>query len=345
MDWSNPEWVLRESSSLEKRFGELEKAGEEQEVPLSLLPGWTSWAEENCTFESELRRVLGEKGRVSFSTLNYDGGAAVFLAWRRSREQMDIPVKERGRIGELVRDELARLCAKDVEYEFKDWEQEQSLVAGDRIRSWFHGDGPAHESVVLKPGRCGWCYFQDVVETGGLIRKRGRGEGLVKAVCCGECIMSGRVERALWDDERLRDAEVRRQYPSAPPGYRRRRRFRRGPDVVVGDVSWFVDVGELDTLTGNEQEGWRPALAVVVRMELEVMARKVSGRKAEEDECIVREVWRSDGEECREFSVKAFELAMFSSWRVPWKDEKERRSLQRMEELERDLAYMQLFCK
>ena len=342
MDWSDREWVLKQLSSLENRFGELETAGEEEELPLSLLPGWTSWAEANCTFELEMRRVLGECRQSFLWTEAGDFDGTVYLAWCRSRERLDIPVKEGARIGELVRKELARLCAKEFEYEFKDWEQEESLVAGDRIRSWFHGDGPEQVSVVLKPGWCGWCYFQDVVETGGLIRNRGRGVGLVSTVCCGECIMSRRVERAVWVDERLRDAELRRQYPPVPSGYRRRRHFRRGPDVVVGDRSWFVDVGELDTMTGNDQEEWRPELPAVVRMELEVMARMVSGGKAEDDECIVREVWRSDGEECREFGVKVYELAMFSPWRLPWKDEKERASLQSMEVLERRLAYMKL---
>ena len=75
------------------------------------------------------------------------------------------------------------------------------------------------------------------------------------------------------------------------------------------------------------------------------MARKVSGRKGKKDECIVREIWRSDGAKCREFSVTAHEVHMFSPWRAPWKDERERRSFQRMEELERQFAYMTLFSQ
>ncbi len=343
MDWSDPEWLLRESRSLEQRFGELEKAAEEQQVPLSLVAEWTSWAEDNCRFDREVRRVLCETDTVSFWAHALVDDNSVFLAWRRSRERVGIPEEEAGKIGELVRGELARLCDQRVRFEFRKLEFGEPLLAGDRIRTSYVGDGPPSESVVEQPGRCGWCYRGDLVHSSSLIRKRGRGEGPVKTSLCGECILKPHVEVALWSDEKLRNAEVQRQYPPVPPGYRRRRRFRRGPDVVVGDRSWFVDVGELDIVTRNEEEGWRPELPVVVRMELEVMARKVSGRKAEEDECVVREVWRSDGAECRELSVKANEVAMFSPWRVPWKDEKERRSLQRMEELEREMAYMKLF--
>ncbi len=345
MERLNFDWVLSESRSLEQRFEELEKAGEEQELPLSLVVGWALWVKDNCFFELEVRRALGEKGKSMFFSRTIDVDEAVFLAWRRSRERLDIANKDSGRIGELVRDELARLCVRECEFEFTKWDGTGTLLAGDRVRSWFVGEGSPFENVVLKAGRCGGCYPEDLVEAGSLVRERGRRGSRVKTTFCGECIMSPRMERALWGDERLRNAELRRQYPSVPPTYRRRRRFRRGPDVVVGDRSWFVEVGELDVLTGNENEGWRPELPVVVRMELEVMARAVSWMAGEQDECIVREIWRSDGKDCAEFSVKAYELVKFSPWRVPWKDEKERRSLQRMEELERNLAYMRSYGK
>lgn len=347
MDWSNPQSVLSEWKSLQNRFGELEKAGEQEKLPLSLLPEWATWAEENCRFEAEVRRELSVEDGASFWRKNYEIDKYVFRAWQKSRARLRIPEEEAGAIGELVRDELARLCVEEVQCEFVKFEVGEAVVAGDRLRTRIYGGVPPSECVVLKPGRCGWCYPEDAVESGSLIRTRTgkRTEAPFSHFLCGTCVGDWRVERALWGDERLRDAEVRRQYPPPPRGYRRRRHFRRGPDVVVGDRSWFVDVGELDTVTGNDEEDWRPELPVVVRMELEVMARKVSGEQGKKDECIVREVWRSDGAECREFGVRAFELAMFSPWRVPWKDEKERRSLQHMEELEREFAYMTLFSK
>lgn len=342
MEWSNGDCVLKEATLLEKRFEQLRQTGEREGMPLSLLPDWAQWAEDNGRFELELRQVFGGKEKVWHWSEDLQVEGKVVLAWRRSRERAHIPAKEEGRIGLLVREELTRLCQKGAKCEFKAWDSSDVLLAGDRLRTALMGEDELTEAVVIKPGRCGWRYAEDVVLLSDLRGSRSPGKWKELSRYCGTCVGSWEIERAVWSDERLRDAEARRQYPSVPPGFRKRRHFKHGPDVVVGDRSWFVDVGELDLDGENEEEEWKAELPRVVRMELEVIERRVRARRAQEDDCCLRELWRSDGGECQEFSVKAYEVAAFLPWREAWKDEGERRSLQRMEKLERELACMRV---
>ena len=82
-------------------------------------------------------------------------------------------------------------------------------------------------------------------------------------------------------------------------------------------------------------ESLRANRPTVVRIELEVV--QITAAKTEaEDRCTLRELWRSDGEPCREFSLSLDELTAFARWRTFWDSEDERRSKAHAQKMELD---------
>ena len=134
-----------------------------------------------------------------------------------------VPELEDGRIAEMVGAELARLRDPGAAHAFdRPWWGAEPLLAGDRIRLQLSDDGPPREAVVRRPGWTGGCSRHDMVELEWVAEGRGREPGEPVERISG-LRLAGRVHRAAWSDERLREVERAR---ASSPRHRRRSRSR-----------------------------------------------------------------------------------------------------------------------
>ena len=146
--------------------------------------------------------------------------------------------------------------------------------------------------------------------------------------------LAGCVHRAAWSDERLREVERARQFPAPPAAFP----FPSARDIVEGDVLCRTEVAGPDPATPESSRLGRPA---VVRIELEVVERTAAKTEAE-DHCKLREIWRSDGEPCRELSLSLDMLAAFAPWRAFPDSEEERWSRAQARKMELDEKRIEL---
>ena len=73
--------------------------------------------------------------------------------------------------------------------------------------------------------------------------------------------LAGRVHRAEWSDERLREVERARQFPAPPAAFP----FSSAKGVTKGDVLYRTEVAALDPAAPESPRPGRPA---VVRIEM-----------------------------------------------------------------------------
>ena len=228
----------------------------------------------------------------------------------------------------MVGAELAQLRDPGASHAFtRLWVMQEPLLAGERITLRLSDDGPQREAVVLQPGRTGGCTRNDVVELEWVAAATGRTpEEPVTRMSA--LTLAGCVHRAEWSDERLRQAELERQWPEPPASYP----LDCSRDFTRGDRLWCSEVGGSETAASESSRLGRPA---VVQIELEVL--DITAEKTEaEDHCTLRELWRSDDEPCQEFSLLLDQLTAFARWRAFCGNEDERWSKTQAQEKELD---------
>ena len=103
----------------------------------------------------------------------------------------------------------------------------------------------------------------------------------------------------------------------------------------MGDRLWCIEVGAPETSAWPHVRRPHAFLPSVVQIELEVVQRTAEETEAE-DRCTLRELWRSDDEPCREFSLSLSELAAFARARAFWDSEDERWSKARAQKEDLD---------
>ena len=328
-EWQELEHLSREAKELDEGCRQLEERAAREDVPLSLLPQWPAWQERSRRFEEDVRWALYDDDTRKRWQGRPDMLERIEQGLRNSRERQVVHELEAGRIADMVRAELARLRDPGVEHAFDHrWGGGEPLLAGDRIRLQLSDDGPQREAVVRRPGWTGGCTPHEVVELQWVATATGRMPEEPMARMSGLSLFSRDVDRAEWSDERLREVERARQFPASPAAFP----FPSEKDIAVGDVLYRTEVTGPDL---SAPEGLRASRPRVVRIELEVVERTAAKTEVE-DHCELRELWRSDGEPCREFSLSFGELAAFARWRAFWNSEDERWSRANAQKMELD---------
>ena len=334
IEWREIEHLFREAEELNTRYLQLEERAAREGVPRSLLPEWPALQERSRRFEEDARWVLRDDRIQDYRQLRPDTFQGIEEGLRLARERRIIPELEDGRIAAMVGAELARLRDPGVAHAFdRRWRAAEPLLAGDRIRLQLTKDGPLLEAVVRRPGWTGGCSRHDMVELEWVSVPRGREPDKAVEQMSG-LKLAVRTHRAEWSDERLREVERARQFPAPPAAFP----FWNKKDVTKGDVLYRTEVAGPDPAAPESPRPGRPA---VVRIEMEVVDRTAEKTEGE-DLCTLRELRRSDGEPCREFSLSLDRLAAFASWRAFWDSEDERWSRKRARKMELDERRIEL---
>ena len=327
IEWMTFQNLFREASEVDEQYRRLEERATREDVPRSLLSEWPAWQERNLQFEKDVQWALDEDTRKRWQ-VRPDILERIEQDLRHSSERKTIPELEEDRIAGMVGAELARLRDPGVSHAFtRRWRAQEPLLAGERITLGLSDDGPQREAVVLQPGRTGGCTRNDVVELEWVAAATGRTpEEPVTRMSA--LTLAGCVHRAEWSDERLRQAELERQWPEPPASYP----LDCSRDFTRGDRLWCSEVGGSETAASESSRLGRPA---VVQIELEVL--DITAEKTEaEDHCTLRELWRSDYEPCQEFSLLLDQLTAFARWRAFCGNEDERWSKTQAQEKELD---------
>ena len=313
---------VRELAVLDRGHRALEEKVGRDDLPITLLDEWPRWQEKAAAwhdgaqelldldrFARHLRCLPAVEERVE------TGFAAVAM-------RLAAPALDRDRIAGLVRDETARLRARPPGGAFAiAWHGQTQLVAGDRLRHRLADDGSVQELVVVWPGNSGGRNSGDTLLVEHVGRERnadGSWTGRVEHVECKD-LMRGKVHRATWRDERLRDAAASRER-SAPSGLHRIACHR---NVVAGDrLRWTMMPDPSSGIPGRGDID--PGVAVEPQTLEGVLLRIIAGKTSAEDLCVV-EVRRVDGREnVHEVEMERRQLLGRGCYRAPWDDENER---------------------
>ena len=319
--------LFREANALDELYRELEERATREDVPRSLLSEWPAWQERSLRFEEDVQWVLDEDTRKRWQG-RPDILERIEQDLRHSSERKTIPELEEDRIARMVGAELARLRDPGASHAFtKRWGGQEPLLVGERITLRLSDDGPQREAVVLQPGRTGGCARNDMVELEWVAAAMGRTPEEPVARMSGLRLAGYDVHRAEWSDERLRQAELERQWPGPPASYP----LDCSRDLTRGDRLWCSEVGGSETAASENSRLGRPT---VVQIELEVLDI-TAGKTEAEDHCTLRELWRSDHEPCQKFSLLLDQLTAFARWRA-FRDEDERWSRKHAQDTELD---------
>ena len=194
------------------------------------------------------------------------------------------------------------------------WRAQEPLLAGERITLGLSDDGPQREAVVLQPGRTGGCARNDVVELEWVAAATGRTpEEPVTRMSA--LTLAGCVHRAEWSDERLRQAELERQWPEPPASY---------PLDCHGISPGATGCGAARSADRKGRRRRARAWGPDGRADRAGGARYNGGEDEAEDHCTLRELWRSDYEPCQEFSLLARPTHRVARWRAFCGNEDER---------------------
>ena len=326
-EWMTFQDLFREANEVDEQYRRLEERATREDVPRSLLSEWPTWQERNLQFEKDVQWTLDEDTRKRWQ-VRPDILERIEQDLRHSSERKTIPELEEDRIARMVGAELARLRDPGASHAFtRRWRAQEPLLAGERITLGLSDDGPQREAVVLQPGRTGGCTRNDVVELEWVAAATGRTpEEPVTRMSA--LTLAGCVHRAEWSDERLRQAELERQWPEPPASYP----LDCSRDFTRGDRLWCSEVGGSETAASESSRLGRPT---VVQIELEVLDI-TAGKTEAEDHCTLRELWRSDDGPCQEFSLLLDQLTAFARWRAFCGNEDERWSKTQAQEKELD---------
>ena len=329
IEWREIEHLFREAAELNSQYLQVEERAAREGVPRSLLAEWPVLQERSHRFEEDARWVMMGDRIQEYRQLRPDTFRDIEEALQLARERRSVPELEEGWIAGMVSAELARLRDPGAEHAFyRPWWSAEPLLAGDRIRLQLWDDGPQLEAVVRQPGWTGGCTRHDMVELEWVAAPQGRKPDESVVQLTGLRLAGRGVHRAEWSDERLREVERARQFPAPPAAFP----FSSAKDITKGDVLYRSEVAGPDPAAPESPRLGRPA---VVRIEMEVVDRTAATTE-EEDHCTLRELWRSDGEPCREFSLSLDLLAAFASGRAFWDSEDERWSRAHARKMELD---------
>ena len=317
IEWREIESLFREAEALDTRYRQLVERAAREDVPRSMLTEWQALQERSHRFEKAAHWALMDDRIQDYRQRRPDTFQGIEEGLRLARERRDIPDLEDARIAAMVGAELARLRDPGVEHAFtRSWAAQEPLLAGDRIRLQLTDDGPQPEAVVRQPGWTGGRTRHDMVELEWVSVPQGGKSEQLDARMSGPKL-AGRVHRAEWSDERLREVERARQFPAPPAKFP----FASAKGVTRGDVLCRIEVAALDPAAPESSRPGRPA---VVRIEMEVV--EITAAKTEgEDQCRLRERWRSDDEPCREFSLLLGHLSAFARARAFWNSSEDER--------------------
>ena len=329
IEWREIEHLFREAAELNSQYLQLEERAAREGVPRSLLAEWPVLQERSHRFEEDARWVMMGDRVQEYRQLRPDTFRNIEEALQLARERRSVPELEEGWIAGMVSAELARLRDPGAEHAFdRPWWSAEPLLAGDRIRLRLTDDGPQLEAVVRRPGWTGGCTRHDMVELEWVAAPQGRKPDESVAQLTGLRLAGCGVHRAEWSDERLREVERARQFPAPPAAFP----FSSAKDITKGDVLYRSEVAGPDPAAPESPRLGRPA---VVRIEMEVVDRTAATTE-EEDRCTLRELWRSDNEPFREFSLSLDLLAEFARGRAFWDSEDERWSRAHARKMELD---------
>ena len=335
IEWREIESLFREAEALDTRYRQLEERAAREDVPLSMLAEWQALQERSHRFEKAAHWALMDDRIQDYRQIRPDTFQGIEEGLRLARERKGIPDLEDGRIAAMVGAEMARLRDPGVEHAFtRSWAAQEPLLAGDRIRLQLTDDGPQPEAVVRQPGWTGGRTRHDMVELEWVAVPQGGKHEEPDTRMSGPKL-AGRVHRAEWSDERLREVERARQFPAPLAKFP----FASAKGVTRGDVLCRTEVAALDPAAAESSRLGRPA---VVRIEMEVV--EITAAKTEgEDQCRLRERRRSDDEPCREFSLLLGHLSAFARARAFWdSSEDERWSKAHAQKMELDERRVEL---
>ena len=329
IEWREIEHLFREAAELNSQYLQLEERAAREGVPRSLLAEWPVLQERSHRFEEDARWVMMGDRIQEYRQLRPDTFRNIEEALQLARERRSVPELEEGWIAGMVSAELARLRDPGAEHAFdRPWWSAEPLLAGDRIRLQLWDDGPQFEAVVRHPGWTGGCTRHDMVELEWVAAPQGRKPDESVAQLTGLRLAGCGVHRSEWSDERLREVERARQFPAPPAAFP----FSSAKDITKGDVLYRSEVAGPDPAVPGSPRLGRPA---VVQIEMEVVDRTAATTEGE-DHCTLRELWRSDGEPCQEFSLSLDLLAEFARGRAFWDSEDERWSRAHARKMELD---------
>ena len=327
-EWMTFQDLLREANAVDEQYRRLEERATRETLPLSLLAEWPAWQERNLQFEEDIQWARDEDTRKRWQG-RPDILERIEQELRHASERRAIPGLEEDRIARMVGAELARLRDPGASHAFtRRWVGQEPLLAGERITLRLSDDGPQREAVVLQPGRTGGRARNDVVELEWVAAATGRTPKEPVTRMSALTLAGCEVFRAEWSDERLRQAELERQRPGPPASYP----LDCSRDLTRGDRLWCSEVGGSERAASESARQGRPT---VVQIKLEVLDRRAGKTKAEDD-CTLLELWRSDDELCREFSLLLDQLTAFTRWRAFCGDEDERWSRTKAQDMELD---------
>ena len=327
-EWMTFQDLLREANAVDEQYRRLEERATRETLPLSLLAEWPAWQERNLRFEEDIQWARDEDTRKRWQG-RPDILERIEQELRHASERRAIPGLEEDRIARMVGAELARLRDPGASHAFtRRWVGQEPLLAGERITLRLSDDGPQREAVVLQPGRTGGRARNEVVELEWVAAATGRTPKEPVTRMSALTLAGCEVFRAEWSDERLRQAELERQRPGPPASYP----LDCSRDLTRGDRLWCSEVGGSERAASESARQGRPT---VVQIKLEVLDRRAGKTKAEDD-CTLLELWRSDDELCREFSLLLDQLTAFTRWRAFCGDEDERWSRTKAQDMELD---------
>ena len=317
IEWREIESLFREAEALDTRYRQLEERAAREDVPRSMLTEWQALQERSHRFEKAAHWALIDDRIQDYRQIRPDTFQGIEEGLRLARERRRIPDLEDGRIAEMVGAELARLRDPGAGHAFtRSWAAQEPLLAGDRIRLQLTDDGPQPEAVVRQPGWTGGRTRHDMVELEWVAVPQGGKHEEPDTRMSGPKL-AGRVHRAEWSDERLREVERARQFPAPPAKFP----FASAKGVTRGDVLCRTEVAALDPAAPESSRLGRPAVVRIGMEVVEITAAKTEG----EDQCRLRERWRSDDEPCREFSLLLGHLSAFARARAFWNSSEDER--------------------
>ena len=298
---------------------------------MTVLRGWPYCRNESLHFEEDAPWALDDEDLEKHWRSRPEVHERIREGLLHARERRHLPEMEEERIEAMVQDEMARLRDPHARHEYSHefWKPPQILVAGDRLRLQPDPEEPAKEAIVRRTGWSGGQNRNDMLELEWLEAGPERANAPRTEWIPVRRLEGCSVHRALWSDERLREAELERQKSRSSEAFP----MECAKDIVVGDMLYWTEVVEPQPSASPEDRLPHAMRAEAVQfkgMLVERTAEKVRWN----DHCTVEIFWRSDGGLCEPRWMSFAELTGRGCWRSFWDDESERRAKRRMHQRE-----------